>query len=48
MKLFFFWSKIDVKPKERIEFEKIRKKKGTHGWAHGWSHDRAAGAETAF
>jgi len=37
-------TKNDVKPKERIEFEKIRKKKGTHGWAH----DRAAGAETAF
>jgi len=37
-------TKNDVKPKVRIEFEKIRKKKSTHGW----SHDRAAGAETAF
>jgi len=42
------WGRHDVKPKVRIEFEKIRKKKSTHGWAHGWSHDRAVEAETAF
>jgi len=39
---------VDEKPKVRIEFVKIRRKKSTHGWAHGWSHDRAAEAETAF
>ena len=40
-------TKNDVKPKERIELEKKRKKQSTHGWTHGRMHGRAAGAETA-
>jgi len=38
---------IDVKPNERIEFGKKRKKQSTHGWTHGRTHGRAARAETA-